>query len=85
MPKFVKFDSAVKFIRRWQNLHLFDMNGGKIGACLLCGNKFASGAMTNLTKPSGAKINSNLPNSTGARQVKFKLCRAVIRAFYSQI
>ncbi|WP_314991242.1 hypothetical protein [uncultured Campylobacter sp.] len=85
MPKCVKFDSAVKFIRGRPNPRLFDTNGGKIGDCQLYGNKFASGAMANLTKPVRAKFNSNLPNFTGARQTKFKPRRAVTRAFYSQI
>ena len=43
LPKFVKFDSAVKFILGRQNPRLFDTNGGKIGACLFYKNKFASG------------------------------------------
>ena len=34
LPKCVKFDSAVKFIRGRQNPRLFDTNGGKIGTHL---------------------------------------------------
>ncbi|WP_295144940.1 hypothetical protein [uncultured Campylobacter sp.] len=85
MPKCVKFDSAVKFILGRPNPHLFDMNGGKIGACLFYGNKFASGAMANLTKPVGAKNLTQICQILGARQIKFKPRRAVTRAFYSQI
>ena len=43
LPKCVKFDSAVKFIRGRPNPRLFDANGGKISACLFYKNKFASG------------------------------------------
>ena len=40
--------------------------------------------MANLTKSIGAKINSNLPNFIATGQVKFKLCRAIIRVFYAK-
>nr|WP_314998937.1 hypothetical protein [uncultured Campylobacter sp.] len=85
MLKCVKFDSTVKFIRGRLNPRLFDTNDGKISACLFYGNKFASGAMANLTKPVGAKNLTQICQILGAGQVKFKPRRAVTRAFYSQI
>ena len=62
LPKCVKFDSDVKFIRRRPNLHLFDTNGG-ISTHLF---KFTRASFVNLIKLNVAKINSNLPNFTGS-------------------